>query len=313
MMPHESTLPLMTGRGGIRRVRPAIAAVFLAGCAALLLCACIPIVLPPTLDSRSRGNLGQEVPPDIVAGKSSRIDVLLALGEPDGRGPGDAWFTYTSTRSWMIGGILIGGGSAGAMGGGQSATRLLVKFDEAGLVAEARVEDRKCPQGGLMIGNGNKDTDLDAHTKDCLDSAGTDIRSVRQQIDAQVDAIAPDHGDIVARYDRAVVVQHPYPGCEFPHSMYFHSGPVFVASHALIQPAGTNIGGKATGPTVLPLNEVAQVLPLQRHQLQNWIVLERKDHVCLFLRTFGKTTLEQTRQQILDLIRALPANPSPPK
>ncbi len=301
-----------SGRREIRRAKRASAAVALAACTASLLSACIPILVPPTHDSISRGNVPKKVPPELLAGKSSRTDVLLTLGEPDGRGPEDSWFTYASTRTWAVGGVLLmaaygGEGLLGGMGGSQSGTRLLINFDDAGLVTGARVDRHTCPGGALLIVTGSSNKDVDASSKDCLDPTGEDIRGVRQEIDQQVDALYPDHGGVIARYDRALVVQHPYPGCKFPHTMYFHTGPVFVTAHALIQPRPVGRSGAAE-PTVLPFNEVEQVLPLQRHNLVNFIVLQRKDHVCLFLRTFGTTTLKETREQILKQIRALPSN-----
>jgi hypothetical protein len=125
----------------------------LAVACAMFLSAC-PVPLPPTYDSGSRQNVGDVIPEFIVNGETTRDDVLLRLGEPDGRGPGDRWFAYGSKYS--KGGVLFvmaaGGGAAAA--GVQSIRfrRLVVSFDEDGVVTDSAFVERVCPRYTLGVG-----------------------------------------------------------------------------------------------------------------------------------------------------------------
>jgi hypothetical protein len=282
-----------------------------------MLTGCIPIYMPPTLDSASRGNVPQEPPASINVGKSSRTDVLLLLGEPDGRAQDDSWFTYGMTHTWGVGGVLIvgGWGTAGAVGGtvgSQTARRLVVRFDGEGLVAAVDASTRKCGHGegfAAEIGSG----DGSALSKDCLDATGQDLNRVSGAVDPELAAFLPDPGVLIERYEMALLVQHPYPDCDFPHTRYYRSGALYVTSRALIQPSATDIYGAAAGTTVVPFSDVAEVLPLQQHDLMQWIVLQRNDHGCVFVRSGNrKEVMERTRQQIIGQIHALSAGSTTP-
>lgn len=114
---------------------------------AALLSGC-PVPLPPTYDSGSRQNVGEIIPDFIVTGETTRDDILLRLGEPDGRGPGDRWVAYGSQYS--KGGVLFvmaAGGGAGAAGVESIRfRRLVVRFDEKGVVADSAFVERVCPR-----------------------------------------------------------------------------------------------------------------------------------------------------------------------
>jgi hypothetical protein len=277
-------------------------------------------VVPPTVDSASRGNVAKEVPAVLLAGKSSRADVLLTLGEPDGRGPGDAWFTYATTRTWMIGGVFLGMGSAAAMGGGQSETRLLIKFDEAGLVAEARVDSRTCPQGGLMITGGNQNSDLDVGTKDCLDPAGGDLNSGSQQDQAQTQRdfarLVPDavdervervfantvwYGQVASSYARAKKLMNQ----EIPSSNLIVSDKSLVLSNGTIPDPGA--GTALPSPVHLAYREIASV-EVVNFVLNRWVAVRTNDgktyyFAVLSYETPGAVDRIQT-QAAGDLIRS---------
>ena len=170
----------------------------LAACA-LLSAGCIPIVALPTLDSSSRGNVPAAVPSDLLVGTSSRIDVLLALGEPDGRGPDDRWFSYASTKTWGTGGVLIVPPLiSGVFAGGESVSRLLMTFDEAGSLSEARLENRKCPQAGLYMSAATA-RQANSSTSYCLNPAGTDSPEAKSEETAQLAALRPDPGALGRR------------------------------------------------------------------------------------------------------------------
>src|SRR5215469_2626292 len=80
---------------------------------AALLSGCIAVPVPVSHhagpEPGSRANIGDAAPPTVVAGRTTRVQVLMNLGEPDGRGEGDSWFTYQSIENrggvhWAIAG-----------------------------------------------------------------------------------------------------------------------------------------------------------------------------------------------------------------
>jgi len=121
------------------------AAVLLAGC---------PIPLPSGYSLVSRENLGAEVTNRLVAGVTTREDVLLRLGEPDGTGPDGSWLAYGSVSG--RGGVLFvmcAAAECGGAGGEQVAyQRLIVSFDERGLMTNAEFVSRECWEGFIVMG-----------------------------------------------------------------------------------------------------------------------------------------------------------------
>jgi hypothetical protein len=130
----------------------AAAAAFLA----LTLCGCI--VLPAPVhrwqgpSTGSRDNVSAASAPKIVEGQTTRLDLLLALGEPDGRGEQDQWFTYRTHKArggWHWALILAGiSPPAGAVlvpvDDWERVERLTVRFDGQGIVSEVSFEGRNC-------------------------------------------------------------------------------------------------------------------------------------------------------------------------
>jgi outer membrane protein assembly factor BamE (lipoprotein component of BamABCDE complex) len=146
----------------------------------LLLAGCIPVVMRPTVDSDSRGNVPENQQTSIQVGTSHRADVLLELGEPDGRARDEGWYVYSLTRTSGVGGFLIfaGGGSAGAIGGvvgSQDMTRILVRFDPAGNVTSVEPEHLHCKHylGGLY-GTGSS-SGASGESKPCTSPTGADL------------------------------------------------------------------------------------------------------------------------------------------
>jgi hypothetical protein len=113
------------------------------------LVACVPMPVPSHSVMGSRENLGVSMPGAIVEGKSTREDVLLALGEPDRRGIDDRWFTYESAHS--LGGVAIVLVPPGYAEPAVLATReamryrvVVVRFDLQGVVTSARFAEHVC-------------------------------------------------------------------------------------------------------------------------------------------------------------------------
>lgn len=140
-------------------------------CLAMLLAGCIPIPLTARDDSGSRQNVADQVPTSIVAGDTTRADVLLALGEPDGTTEHGTQFTYTrvSRNSGMLF-VFVGMGGGGAAVGVESKTyrRLMILFDEQGIVTSARIDRVSCTESSMAAGSGQ------AGSAPCADVKGLD-------------------------------------------------------------------------------------------------------------------------------------------
>lgn len=133
----------MTARTLAFRAAVVLIPLALAGC---------PIPLVPGDESGSRQNLGDKVPDFIITGKTTRADVLLALGEPDGESEHGEWFAYTrrtSTGGVML--IMAGGYSAGgASNETMNYRRLIIQFDDANIVKSARHELVTCSEWQIL-------------------------------------------------------------------------------------------------------------------------------------------------------------------
>lgn len=123
-----------------------------AGVAVLTGC---PVPLVPRYEGGSRQNVGERMPDFIVEGTTTRDDLLLRMGEPDGRGPEDRWFAYGSR--YNEGGVLFIAGAPGGVGGvGVSSIRyrrIVVRFDDRGVVSSTGFVERTCPS--VMGGAGS--------------------------------------------------------------------------------------------------------------------------------------------------------------
>jgi outer membrane protein assembly factor BamE (lipoprotein component of BamABCDE complex) len=142
----------------------------IAGAAVLAGC---PVPIVPHYESGSRYNIGERMPDFIVEGATTRDDLLLHMGEPDGRGPEDRWFTYGSR--YNEGGVIFVVGGPGGVGGvGASSIRyrrIVVRFDDRGVVSSAGFVERSCPS--VMGGAGNAFGESPA----CIDVTSDDARA----------------------------------------------------------------------------------------------------------------------------------------
>src|SRR5215469_13361685 len=109
----------------------------LAGCVILP----IPVARSSGAVATYRSNVDDQVSATLVRGSTTRRQVLLDLGEPDGRGADDRWFTYQSVSRrgglhWAyIIGAEGGGGSIGSIDNWDTARRLTIRFDDRGVVS----------------------------------------------------------------------------------------------------------------------------------------------------------------------------------
>lgn len=120
----------------------------------MILTAC-PIPIPKGDLFDSRQNLGDSVPEFIVVGKTTRAEILLALGEPDGASEHSEWFVYLRTAS--TGGVAFVVAAGGGMGGvsfeGMTARRLHIYFDTDGVVKKATHDTVACSANSILVGN----------------------------------------------------------------------------------------------------------------------------------------------------------------
>lgn len=147
--------------------------------AALALTGC-PVPLVPRDLQGSRQNLGEIRPEFIVERLTTREDILLRLGEPDGRWAEDRWFAYGSRRS--EGGVLLMFGRATTSVSSEAIRyrRLLLRFDEQGLVEGASFIDRLCPSYALRLESTVAESEpcLDVRSDDVANGALVDERAV---------------------------------------------------------------------------------------------------------------------------------------
>ncbi len=132
---------------------------------ALLNAAC-PVPFKSGYSATSRQNLSAEVAQQLTVGVSTREDVLALLGEADDAGPNDSWLTYGS--AYGRGGVIFvvfGGSSAGGVGMEKMEyRRLVVTFDERGVVSDAEFVSQGCWEGLIGTDKGG------GRSAPCVDS-----------------------------------------------------------------------------------------------------------------------------------------------
>lgn len=137
--------------------------------AALLLTAC-PVPIPPH-SLGTRENVSETVPAFIREGKTTREDVFMKLGEPDGVAVDDSWvvYGYGKAQGGVAFVVAAGSGAGGVLVESSHFRRLIIRFDAEGVVSYATMETRTCPHyaGGANSSGGG--------SKPCLDIWGADI------------------------------------------------------------------------------------------------------------------------------------------
>jgi outer membrane protein assembly factor BamE (lipoprotein component of BamABCDE complex) len=118
----------------------------------MLLVGC-PLPIIPGDSGDSRQNIGDVVPDFIIRGRTTKADVLLALGEPDVVSEHGEWIVYL--RKTSKGGVLFLVGGAGHVGGssveGMTYRRLTIHFDDLDVVTNASHVIASCSQRELLI------------------------------------------------------------------------------------------------------------------------------------------------------------------
>ena len=281
------------------------------------LTACLPILHPPGLDSDSRGNTSTTDPARLVMGKTTRTSVLLMLGEPDIRAADDSWFTYRSTRSWGIGGIVIagGGGSVGALGGElgrQTTQRLLVTFDPLGVVSAADTDLWACFKGvGTAYAGGGGETS----SGPCPDTRVTGLLAEKQ-----LNLTSRDYGSVLEQYAVSQWVDARSTRCTFSTS---GNAVGLLGPHALLMTTQALLWwttSSGADPSMSPdkivrLEDIETVMPIKHTPFRYWTGLRKRDGTCTYVSVNPSTgqqdATRQTafRQLVIDQINALSTGP----
>jgi hypothetical protein len=105
------------------------------------------------------------------------VQVLMNLGEPDGRGSFDSWFLYESIENrgglqWTLAALGWNGNEVtGPIGNRDVSRRLLIKFSPDGTVSDVSLHSKECNLWG-----GTQDYGLGGPAKgNCPDPRGTDL------------------------------------------------------------------------------------------------------------------------------------------
>jgi len=134
------------------------------------LAACVAFPLGRQESPLTRQNIGEMVPDFIVPSVTTRADVLLKLGEPDGASENGRQFTYT--RGVRVGGYNFVACTIKCIEGTTEKMqydRLIVSFDYADVVAGARHEQILCDE-----------TIPPNVTAPCVNLAGRDLLAANQ-------------------------------------------------------------------------------------------------------------------------------------
>ncbi|MGT2433400.1 hypothetical protein ACU4GI_02975 [Cupriavidus basilensis] len=148
----------------------------LAGGVVLLLSAC-PIPILSGYEGDSRENVPATAPDTLRKGESSREDVLMQLGEPDAVALDESWMEFGSRYS--LGGLFLfipTWGGAGIVGTDRIRyRRLIIEFDQAGIISEVIMESTTCFENAAGVIADQPHGDAGVASKPCLDRLGHDI------------------------------------------------------------------------------------------------------------------------------------------
>lgn len=226
-----------------------------------LLAGCV-VPLGPRDMPESRMNIGEQVPPLIVAGKTTRADVLLALGEPDGASQNELVFVYTHAARRGGFAVIMAAGSGIGGGSRQSMTydRVIVGFDEAGVVTSARHERILCDENSFGAGQAG------GGSGPCVDVAGRDL--------------APGSVAALQSSGQAAVFPHArwYPGQRAGRMDTlpppWRDGTLVLAESALLlYPQGAD--SRSEPLLTLPYGEIKEVRAQNNFTLQRVVLVER--------------------------------------
>jgi len=212
----------------------------------------IPFAYSHHVDPGSRDEISASTASALEVGRTTRLDVLWALGEPDGRAADDSWFTYGSERSKGAGLALAPGLELGPSK--EQVSRTVILFDHDGVVSKAEFQQSACGHTIMPL------------TGRCLDIRGSDLADADK-----ARARAEGKGKVLAQSDAQVRNGTPtHCGFNFhtPYSYEF----LIVTDRMII-----------VGPEEISYVDLAEVLPPWRQELDDWIAIRRKNGLCSFI------------------------------
>lgn len=287
------------------RSRRMLAAAFVAvGVQLLLGC---PVPLPPMgYEESSRRNVPATRPDWIVEGTTSRADVLLRLGSPDGEAVDGSWMGYLSSKH--EGGVafvlIVGAGGGAVTVEGYVERRLVVWFDERGIVLKALFEEAQCPRAGLFVGEGIK-------SGPCMGFA-----DLRGESSSSPPHRPPVSADVIATFADTIWVVPFFDlltGSR-PRDFAAYRGSVIVMADRL-QASGKAIGGDARGELEI---EFRYVTDIWRHTLGRVVTLvvvaDRVEHGFSVVQpgVLGLADVEKT-DQLIKTVEARLNRPARPR
>jgi len=251
--------------------------VLLSGCVILP----VPVERSAGPKPESRTNIEDKPPTGIVVGQTTRTQVLLMLGVPDGRGWDDAWFTYASVAErgglhwYYIAVVGLGYGGGGTTGGPidnwDTSRRLTVRFDANGVVSDVDLAQKNC----------------NASESNCLQARGGDLA----EADARAAALA-SVGPVVATYQGFQLLGPLREGCaSWPiFSNIQGTGPLTLGEQGLVWQSGYSYDRKWVN---LAFADVEAVSSPVRHGLFTWVPVQKKDGSCYYFRIREKGITQQ--------------------
>jgi hypothetical protein len=227
----------------------------------------------------------------LIEGTTTRRDVLLALGEPDGRGYDDRWFAYKAVEGraglhWgYTVGTIGGGGGDGAIDDLDTAQRLVIRFDERGVVSQILFKKTNCTEQYL-------------DTHDCPSARGDDLLKLDEEY------LVGRYGAVSARLDTWSLVVDPH--CEFhsTHRVSSNGQPFLVTEKGLLWIEWGNQW------RTVDFAQVQSIRPLETHQGLYYVPIAMRDGSCLFLFDLAfRKRADALRESLSAAIEAVNATP----
>lgn len=266
-----------------RRLGLALTAAAISGCISLP----FPLASGPLPDSRT--NIAEQVPSSIAVGRTSRRDVLLELGEPDGSGPNDAWYSYGSAFSHGGLGILtVSYGASYDARHNVEVRRLFLQFDPSGVVSSVSLETKRCPMWT---------SDLLRHVSlPCLDIQGADVAA--QKSSPPPSSLLGQYKNILRRPGECPTHGRLTAEGAFGTLQIFANTMLLVPALREQQEYSAYLKPPLSAAIEIPLEQVQSVEYVKGRWFFKWLNLHMKDGSCASLQ-FGTSREAQEAAQLI--------------
>jgi hypothetical protein len=251
-------------------------------------CIILPIPVARTAGAVNtyRSNIGDQTPTPFVQGTTTRRQVLLDLGEPDGRAADDSWFTYEAVSRrpglhWAyVVGVEGGNGSIGAIDSWDTARRLTIRFDERGVVAAASLDRKNCTNSFLDTAN-------------CPSAVGSDIAQADEE--RRGEQLIASSGSVLGRYGPFELLRGTGAACAFRHNLPESGGDQFIVMQQRVAWRDRRQHWDSVA-----VADIEDVKPVEKHMMARWIPVATRDGSCLFvhLQTILQSSNNEAQMQI---------------